>query len=83
MDFVFGFPEDTHKNKGILVFVDRFSKMVHLVAVLKSITAEDCACVFVDTIFRLHGLYREMVPTEIRGLPQSSGSPCSVLSENV
>ena len=55
MDFVFGFNEDTHKNKGILVFVDRFSKMVHLAAVPKSIMAQGCARVFFDTIFRLHG----------------------------
>ena len=33
MDFVFGSPTDSHKNTGILVFVDRFSKMVHLGAV--------------------------------------------------
>ena len=58
MDFVFGKPEDMHKNNGILVFVDRFSKMVHLVAVPESITAGGCARVFVDTIFRLHGLPR-------------------------
>ena len=37
MDFVFGFPKDAQKNNGILVFVDRFSKMVHLAAVLESI----------------------------------------------
>ena len=61
MDFIFGFPEDKHKNTGILVFVDRFSKMVHLVAVRESITAKDCARVFIDTIFRLHGLPREIV----------------------
>ena len=61
MDFVFGFPKDAHKNTGILVFVDRFSKMVHLVAVPESITAQGCARVFIDTIFRLHGLPRELV----------------------
>ena len=33
MDFAFGFPAESHKNPGILVFVDRFSKMVRLVAV--------------------------------------------------
>ena len=33
MDFVFGFTEDTHTNNDILVFVDRFSNMVHLAAV--------------------------------------------------
>ena len=61
MDFVFGFPEDDHKNNGILVYVDRFSKMVHLVAVPESITASGCARIFIDTRFKLHGLPREHV----------------------
>ncbi|CAI5704489.1 unnamed protein product [Peronospora effusa] len=61
MYFVFGFPKDAHGNNGILVFVDRFSKMVHLVAVPESIPAEGCARVFIDTIFRLHSLPRELV----------------------
>ena len=61
MDFVFGFPEDDHKNNGILVFVNRFSKMVHLAAVPESNTALVCARVFLDTISRLHGLTRELV----------------------
>ena len=51
MDFVFEFPEDDHKNNGILVFVDRFSKMVHLVAEPESITAPVCARVFIDTVY--------------------------------
>uniref|UniRef100_A0AAV1U0V7 Integrase zinc-binding domain-containing protein n=1 Tax=Peronospora matthiolae TaxID=2874970 RepID=A0AAV1U0V7_9STRA len=58
MDFVFGLPKDARGNTGILVFLDRFSKMVHLVAVPETITASGCACVFIDTIFRLHGLLR-------------------------
>ena len=61
MDFVFVFPKDDRTNTGILVFVDRFSKMVHLVAVSELITAQGCARVFIDTIFRLHGLPRELV----------------------
>uniref|UniRef100_A0AAV1VKS5 Integrase catalytic domain-containing protein n=1 Tax=Peronospora matthiolae TaxID=2874970 RepID=A0AAV1VKS5_9STRA len=61
MDFVFGLPKDARGSTGILVFVDRFSKMVHLVAVPETITASGCACVFIDTIFRLHGLLRELV----------------------
>ena len=57
LDFVFGFHEDSHKNNAILVFVDRFSKMAHLAAVLpESIMAQGCASVFIDTIFLLHGL---------------------------
>ena len=61
MDFVFGFPGDDHKNNGILVFVDRFIKMVHLADVTKSITAQGCARVFIDTVFRHNGLPRELV----------------------
>ena len=60
MDFSFGFPEDAHKNNGILVFVDRFSKMVHLAAVNESISAHGCARVFLATVYRLHGLLREL-----------------------
>ena len=61
MDFVFGFLEDSHKNNGILVFVERFSKMYQLAAVNESISAHGCARVFIDTVFRLHGLPRELV----------------------
>ena len=60
MDFVFGFPEDADKNNGILVFVDRFSKMYNLAAVNKSISVYGCARVFIDTVFRLHGLPHEL-----------------------
>ena len=59
MDFVFGFLEEAHKNNGILVFVDRFSKMVHRAAVHDSISAH--ARDFIETIFRLHGLPRKLV----------------------
>ncbi|OWZ01884.1 reverse transcriptase, partial [Phytophthora megakarya] len=33
MDFVFGLPRDSRRKTGIVAFVDRFSKMVHLAAV--------------------------------------------------
>ena len=61
MDFVFGFPEDAHKNNGILVFIDQLSKMVQLAAVNESISAHGWARVFIDTVFPLHGLPRELV----------------------
>ena len=35
--------------------------MIHLVAIPELITAEGCARVFIDTIFRLHELPRELV----------------------
>uniref|UniRef100_A0AAV1T7Y1 Integrase catalytic domain-containing protein n=1 Tax=Peronospora matthiolae TaxID=2874970 RepID=A0AAV1T7Y1_9STRA len=83
MDFVCGFPKGVHKNTGIIVFVDRFSKMVHLVAVPDSNTAQGVARVFIDTIFRLHGLPRELVSDRDPASQRSSGDPCSVYLEHV
>ncbi|KAF1313537.1 reverse transcriptase, partial [Globisporangium splendens] len=61
VDFIFGLPRDKHGRNGILVFVDRFSKMVHLAPVSDKISAEMTAKVFVDVVFRLHGLPIEIV----------------------
>ena len=56
MDFVFGLPPDNQGRTGILVFVDRLSKLLHLAPVAAEITAEETARLFVDLVFRLHGL---------------------------
>uniref|UniRef100_A0AAV1UN18 Uncharacterized protein n=1 Tax=Peronospora matthiolae TaxID=2874970 RepID=A0AAV1UN18_9STRA len=56
MDFIFGLAPDGQDRTGILVFVDRFSKMTHLVPVHATITAAETAVHFVDTVFRHHGL---------------------------
>ena len=61
MDFVFGSPEDAHKNIGILVFIDLLSKMVHIRAVNDSISAHVCARFFIDTVLRTDGLPHELV----------------------
>ncbi|KAF1326783.1 Pol protein, partial [Globisporangium splendens] len=45
MDFVFGFPEDKARNTGVVVFVDRLSKMVHVA----------------PHVFRYHGLPESIV----------------------
>jgi hypothetical protein len=57
MNFIFGLPADAHDRTGGLVFVDRFSKMVHLAPV----TAEESAAIFVDIVFRHHGLPLDIV----------------------
>ena len=82
MDFVFDFPEGVRKNNGILVFVDRFSKMVHLAAVPESITAQGCTRVFIDMIFRLHGLPVNSYPTVTLDSRRNFGDPCSVPLEH-
>ncbi len=40
---------------AVAVFVDRLSKMVHFAPCSKEITAGQCAQLFVDYVFRLHG----------------------------
>ncbi|KAH7485293.1 Transposon Tf2-8 polyprotein [Phytophthora ramorum] len=61
MDFVFGLPQDNKRRTGIVVFVDRFSKMVHLAAVPAEVTAKQTACLFVDMVFRHHGMPLDIV----------------------
>ncbi|KAG3156745.1 hypothetical protein PC128_g21800 [Phytophthora cactorum] len=52
MDFVFGLPPDSKRRTGVVVFVDRFSKMVHLAAVPAEVTAVQTARLFVDMVFK-------------------------------
>uniref|UniRef100_H3GBI2 Reverse transcriptase n=1 Tax=Phytophthora ramorum TaxID=164328 RepID=H3GBI2_PHYRM len=61
MDFIFGLPPDADGRTGVLVFVDRFSKMVHLIPVSDTITAAESAVHFVDAVFRHHGLPESIV----------------------
>ncbi|GMF53872.1 unnamed protein product [Phytophthora fragariaefolia] len=61
MDFVFGLPPDSKRRTGIVVFVDRFSKMVHLAAVPAEVTAKRMARLFVDMVFRHHGMPIDIV----------------------
>ena len=56
MDVIFGLTPDCQDRTGILVFVDRFSKMTHLVTVHATITAAETAVHFIDIVFRHHGL---------------------------
>ncbi|KAG2884436.1 hypothetical protein PC119_g19610 [Phytophthora cactorum] len=61
MNLIFGLPPDSGGRNGVLVFVDRFSKMVHLVPVADTVTAEASAAHFVDMAFRYHGLPESIV----------------------
>ena len=40
----------------IIVFIDRLTKLVHFVPYRKEITAEQYARLFIDHVFKLHGL---------------------------
>ncbi|KAG2957318.1 hypothetical protein PC118_g24079 [Phytophthora cactorum] len=61
MDFVFGLPSDSKRRTGVVVFVDRFSKMVYLAAVPVEVTAVQTARQFVDMVFKHHGMPLDIV----------------------
>ncbi|KAG3131897.1 hypothetical protein PC128_g26540 [Phytophthora cactorum] len=73
MDFVFGFPPDSKRRTGGVVFVDRFSKMVHLAAVPAEVTTVQTARLFVDMVFKHRStLCRTVIHASQRG----SGKKC-------
>ncbi|GMF26570.1 unnamed protein product [Phytophthora lilii] len=61
LDFVFGLPADDRCNTGILVFVCRLSKMVHLAPVPETVRGEQAARLFLENVFRYHGLPETIV----------------------
>ncbi|GMF15263.1 unnamed protein product [Phytophthora fragariaefolia] len=56
MDFVFGLPPDATGNTGVVVLVDRLSKMARLAVVPDTIDGESTATLFLGSVFRQHGL---------------------------
>ena len=54
-DLVTDLPE-SNGFTAIVVFVDKLTKMVHLAGCKKEVTAMEYAQIFIDNVFRLHGL---------------------------
>ena len=62
IDYITGLPvSSTHKYDAILVVVDRLSKMAHFIPTHKTVTAVETANLFLQNIFRLHGLPKEII----------------------
>ncbi|MCO5549058.1 hypothetical protein L7F22_002524 [Adiantum nelumboides] len=61
MDFITTLPRTTKGNAQILVIVDRFSKMSHFIPCKKAASAPNIASLFVQHIFRIHGLPRSII----------------------
>ena len=55
MDFVSGLPWSDGSD-CILVVVDRLTKMRHLIATTTAVDAEETAKLFIQHVFKLHGL---------------------------
>lgn len=61
LDLITSLPQTTSGATAIVVFVDRLSKMVHLAPCTDEVNAEQLADLFLQNIFKLHGLPRELV----------------------
>jgi len=60
MDFIEGLPVSRSAN-AILVVVDKFSKFSHFIALRHPFTAQTVAQLFLDNVFRLHGLPKSII----------------------
>ncbi|MCO5572540.1 hypothetical protein L7F22_026295 [Adiantum nelumboides] len=61
MDFIVGLPKTQRQKDTILMIVDRFSKMAHFIATRETVEAPQVADLFIDHVFRLHGLPMSIV----------------------
>ncbi len=61
MDLVTGLPQTKRGNDTIVTFVDRLTKRVHFAPTTETVDANGMATLFVEHIFRLHGLPRDIV----------------------
>ena len=61
MDFIMELPLTRNGHTAILVFVDRLTKMVHLVPTTTEVSAEETAKLYVDNVFKHHGCQTDFV----------------------
>src|SRR5260370_11912139 len=61
MDLITQLPITTHGNDAIVVFVDKFSKMIHYAATTTTCTADQVARTFFDTVVTLHSLPKHII----------------------
>ena len=46
---------------AIVVIVDRFTKMIHLKAIMMNVSSEEIAKIYRDDIWKLHGIPRKIL----------------------
>ena len=61
MDFVVKLPVTGAGHDSILVVVDRLTKMTHLIACNETITAQNLANLFINNVFKLHGIPEQII----------------------
>jgi Integrase core domain len=60
MDFISGLPKSKGKDV-LMVIIDKLTKYCHLVALSHPFKASDIAQVFLDNIYKLHGLPAKII----------------------
>eukprot|EP00253_Pinus_taeda_P028842 PITA_28842 len=61
MDFITGLPKTKKGNDSIMVIVDKLSKAAHFIPVQSTYRAPQIAHVFMQNVFRLHGLPKVII----------------------
>lgn len=61
VDFMSGFPVSNEGHDSVAVVIDRFSKQFHVVPTSKTLTAPEFADMFIENVFRHHGLPETIV----------------------
>jgi hypothetical protein len=60
MDFIEGLPQSDRHN-ALLVVVDKFTKYVHFLPLTHPFTALTVAQLFMDNVYKLHGLPKAII----------------------
>ena len=61
MDFIMGLPKIRKNNDSIMVVVDKLSKSTHFIPVQSTYRAMQISHIFMQNIFRLHGLPKTII----------------------
>eukprot|EP00253_Pinus_taeda_P011610 PITA_11610 len=61
MDFITGLPKTKRNNDSIMVVVDKLSKAAHFIPVQSTYRAVQIAHIFMQNVFRLHGLPKTII----------------------
>ena len=61
LDFITGLTPTRQGHDAILVCVDKLSKMAHFIATVTTVTAEGTSRLFIDVVFKHHGLPEKLI----------------------
>ena len=61
MDFITGLSKSNQQNDSIFVVIDKLSKAAHFIPVRSTYKAVNIVDIFLEEIFRLHGIPKEII----------------------